>query len=551
MKRYFIVRRLWFMVACMFAHFSIAQAPLKKPVVPKLVVGIVVDQMRYDYIYKYWNKFGEEGFKRMVNEGFFCRNTNFNYVPTYTGPGHASIYTGTTPSVHGIISNQWYSREKAAMVYCAYDKSVEPVGTQSPSGKMSPVNMLSTTVGDELRLSNNMRSKVIGISLKDRSSILPAGHAANAAYWLDKSSGNWITSSHYMKALPKWVNDFNSKELVKNYLSKPWTTLLLPDQYTESVADDNKYEGKFSGEAAPVFPHNLPALMAANGGLGLIASTPFGNSITKDFSIETMKAEGLGKGEFTDFIAISFSSTDYIGHQYGTNAVETEDTYLRLDKDLAELLKFIDTHVGKNNALVFLTADHGAVDNANFLIDSKIPAGYINSNRAEDSLKAKLFKQYGDSIVLSYSNQQVYLNYKIFERKKVNSPALEKMVADFMLTTKGVSSVVTATALKNNYFPSGINHLIQNGYSQKRSGDVAVNYEPGWVEYEKEGTTHGAPYTYDTHVPLIWYGFNVKSGSSDESFNITDIAPTISLLLNLPFPNGCTGKPIQQITGSK
>ncbi|MGQ0827363.1 MAG: alkaline phosphatase PafA [Bacteroidota bacterium] len=514
------------------------------PSKPKLVVGIVVDQMRYDYIYRYWNKFGNEGFKRLVNEGFFCKNTNYNYVPTYTGPGHAAIYTGTTPAVNGIISNSWYDKNSGKNVYCAGDNAVSGVGTTASEGNRSPVNMLSTVITDELRISSNMRSKVIGIALKDRSAILPAGHTANAAYWYDGSLGHFISSTYYMNNLPVWVQEFNKKELAKKYLSQPWNTLLPIDMYTESLPDDNKYEYIAKGETKPVFPHNLPELMKDNGGLNMIRSTPFGNSLTKDFAIEVIKNENLGKTEITDFLAISFSSPDYIGHAYGPNSVEQEDDFIRFDKDLAELLKFLDTQLGKGNVLFFLTADHAAPEVPSYLMDLKIPAGYVNEGEMEDLLKQHLNKIYGDTLVLSYSNQQVFLNHKIITDKKLVVQQVEATAAAFLLTQKNVSEVVTATALNNTQFTEGSRYLMQMGFNAKRSGDVLVNYLPAYVDYSPTGTTHGSPYSYDTHVPLIFYGWNIKPGSSAEEVNITDIAPTLSIMLNIPFPNGCTGKPI-------
>ncbi len=296
------------LLACYTVVLTQAQITSK----PKLIIGIVIDQMRYDYIYRYWDKFGNDGFKRLVNEGFFCKNTNYNFVPTYTGPGHAAIYTGTTPAVNGIISNEWYDKSTGRYLYCAQDNNVIGVGTSTSEGKCSPVNMLTTTITDELRISSNMKSKVIGIALKDRSAILPAGHTANAAYWYDESTGSFITSTYYMKELPWWVQDFNKKELAKKYLNQPWTTLLPIEQYTESLPDDNQYEFKFKGETKPVFPHNMPELMKSNGGLKMLRSTPFGNSFTKDFAIEIVKNENLGKSSVTDFLAISFSSPDEI-----------------------------------------------------------------------------------------------------------------------------------------------------------------------------------------------------------------------------------------------
>lgn len=522
------------------AAIAVAAIPSK----PKLVVGIVVDQMRYDYIYRYWDKFGNDGFKRLVNEGFFCRNTNFNYVPTYTGPGHTSIYTGTTPAVHGIIANDWYDKKSGKNVYCAEDNAVNGVGTTASEGKRSPVNNLATTITDELRISSNMKSKVIGIALKDRSAIMPAGHTANAAYWYDGSIGSFITSTYYMKDLPLWVQDFNKKELAKKYLAQPWNTLLPIEQYTESLPDDNKYEYIAKGESKPVFPHNLPQLMAANGGMNIIRSTPFGNSLTKDFAIEVLKNENLGKSGATDFLAVSFSSPDYIGHAYGPNSVEQEDDYLRLDKDLAELLSFLDTQIGKNNVLVFLTADHAAPEVPAYLMDLKVPAGYVSEWKIVKDLKNYLSMTYGDTLVLSFSNQQVFLNHKVIDEKKIILQQVQDNVAAFLQNMEGISEVLTATTLNNTSFTEGSRYLMQKGFNAKRSGDVLVNYLPAWIDFSKTGTSHGSPYSYDTHVPLIFYGWNIKQGSSAEQVYITDVAATLAMMLNIQFPNGCTGKPI-------
>lgn len=519
--------------------------PINNNAKPKLVVGIVIDQMRYDYIYRYWDKFGNDGFKRLVNQGFFCRNTNYNYVPTYTGPGHTSIYTGTTPAVHGIIANDWYDKQSGKDIYCAQDNNVNGVGTTTPEGKRSPVNMLATTITDELRLSSNMKSKVIGVALKDRSAILPAGHTANAAYWYDGSIGAFITSTYYMQQLPTWVTEFNKKELPKKYLSVPWNTLLPLDQYTESLPDDNKYETVFKGETKPVFPHNLPELQKLNGGLNIIRATPMGNSLTKDFAIETIKSENMGKGAATDFIAISFSSPDYIGHTYGPNSVEQEDDYIRLDKDLAELLSFIETQVGKNNALIFLTADHAAPEVPNYLTDLKIPSGYVKEKKLVDTLKKYLNKMYGDTLVLSYKNQQVFFNHKMIDEKKIKIKQVEDDIALFLQGFPEVSEVLTAYTLNNSQFTEGSRYLMQKGFNAKRSGDILVNYLPAYIDdYSPTGTTHGSPYSYDTHVPLLFYGWNIKQGSSAEQVYITDVAATLAMMLNIQFPNGCTGKPI-------
>lgn len=516
------------------------------PAKPKLVVGIVIDQMRYDYVYRFWDKYGNDGFKRLVGQGFNCRNTNYNYVPTFTGPGHTSIYTGTTPAVHGIISNEWYEWETGKTVYCAQDGSVTGVGSSAEEGQRSPQRCLTTTMGDQLRLSNNKQSKVVGIALKDRAAILPAGHLANAAYWYDGSTGNFISSTFYMQQLPKWVTDFNGRQLPKQYLSQNWDTLPLKGGHTECLADDNKYEGLFNGETKPVFPHQLPKLMDANGKLGMIRSTPFGNSLTEDFAEATIQGENLGKGTVSDFLCVSFSSTDYIGHMYGPQSMEIEDCYVRLDKELADFFKFLDNWIGKNNVLVFLTADHGAVETPQFLIDNKIPSGYFDEHKTIDSLARTLARTYGDTLMLSYQNDQVFLDRKKIAQKGLKKSEVERFVADFFMGFKGVAATMTATDLAANEYTRTPQALIQNGYNYKRSGDVCVILEPGWFgEWpRKTGTTHGAPWSYDTHVPLYWWGWKIKSGSSDEPQHITDIAPTVCSALNIQFPDGCTGQPI-------
>lgn len=515
---------------------------------PKLVIGIVVDQMRYDYIYRYWDNFSENGFKRLVNEGYFCRNANFTYVPTYTAPGHASIYTGTTPSMHGIIGNNWFDRSRNKSIYCTSDYAYKTVGSTSSAGQMSPHNMLATTVCDELRLSNNKKSRVIGIALKDRGAILPAGHTANAAYWFDDLTGNFITSSYYMNELPAWVLAFNKENRVQKLLNNSWELLLSPDKYLQSNSDVNKYEGMFKSETSPAFPHRLPQLMKDNGGLGLVRLTPFGNTLTKDFAIATLQAEQLGKKGATDFLTISFSSTDYIGHQFGPGSMEMQDTYLRLDKELADLLSFLDTYIGKKNVLVFLTADHAGVENPAQLGDLNIPSGYFDSEHPIDSLKSFLAKNYGDTLVLAYSNEQIYFNQTYIRAKNLNIENIQNDAATYMLKFRGIANTATAHCMNNSEFNNGIKSFMQNGFNQKRSGDVLINYEPAWIEFSRTGTTHGSPYSYDTHVPLIFYGYTIPKGSNSEPVSVIDIAPTISQLLNIQFPNACSGKPIIQLT---
>jgi len=517
---------------------------------PKLVVGIVIDQMRFDYISKYYSKFSENGFKKLIKLGFNCKNTNYNYSPTYTGPGHASIYTGTTPAFHGIVGNDWFVRNTNRPTYVTDDPTVQTVGDGSEkAGKMSPRNLLASTIGDELRLYSNLKSKVISIALKDRAAILPGGHLSTGSYWFDSGSGNFITSTFFMKELPKWVNDFNSRHLAGKYLSQPWNTLLPIAQYTESASDDNPYEGLYPGETKPVFPHNLPAMYTKND-YGIIRSTPFGNTITKDIALAALKGENLGKGDFTDLLAISFSATDYVGHKMGPQSVEIEDTYLRLDRDIAEILTYLDNNYGKDNVLLFLTADHAAAYVPAQLTDNQLNSGYFNSKVFLNFLNSYLSIKYGDSTIVSFAiNNEIYLNHTTIRQKNLILKDVEDEIASFSTTYNGIANAYTGYQLNGEVLKSKPATLIQNGFNIKRSGDVALMFEPAWLEEAiPTGTTHGSTYTYDTQVPLLWYGWKIQSGYTSEPVDITDIAPTIATMLSIMPPNACTGKPIVKIT---
>ena len=497
---------------------------------PKLVVGIVVDQMRYDYIYRFWDDFGDDGFKRLINEGHFFRNAQFGYVPTYTGPGHASIYTGTTPSVHGIIANDWYDKNSGEYIYCAGDGDMHTVcdcdqkntDVVSADGKMSPHHMLTTTFSDELKLFNN-ESKVFGISLKDRGAILPAGHSANGAFWLS-SDGKWITSSFYMDQLPDYIKTINDNNPSETYLKGEWAV-----------------KGKFS--------HNLDTLLLT--GAKSIKKTPFGNSILKDLAIDIINEEELGQGENTDIITISFSSTDYIGHQYGPHAAEIKDTYIRLDKDITEILSNLDKEIGTENVVLFITADHGVVSEPQELLERNIPAGYFDGSVMKTELSIYLNTNYGEGEwIKNYSNNQLFLNQKLIAERNINLQEIERKCANFFLKYEWVKNTYTATQINENEYNNSFHSLIQRGYNQKRSGNVIVSLQTGWLSsyWEKGGTTHGSSYSYDTHVPLIFWGGTIPQGQTDRKVNIRDIAPTISTILGTAYPNGCTGNPLPEVT---
>lgn len=512
---------------------------------PKLVVGIVVDQMRYDYLTRFENKFGNGGFKRLMNEGFNCKNNHYNYIPTYTGPGHASVYTGTTPKYHGIISNNWYDKYEKKSVYCAGDDSMMSVGTTRPAGKMSPSRMLSTTFSDENRMFTQMRGKTIGISIKDRGAILPAGHTANAAYWFNGSDeGNFISSSYYMTELPKWVNNFNSSNIVESYL-KPWETLFDINTYTESGDDLNEFEGGFVGKETATFPYDLQALGSQNGLYDILRVTPYGNNIVTDFALAAIEAEQLGNDEHTDILAISYSSTDYIGHNFGVNSKEVHDTYLRLDRDIERLLKALDQQVGKGNYTVFLTSDHGAVHVPSYLQSIKVPSGYLDNRMRRQNLNLFLVTTFGSAdIVENYSNNQIFLNKDKIAELELDINEVQDALVKEIINYPSVYKVFKANTFNENAFTEGVESLLQKGFNQKRSGDIVVVNDPSNISYGRTGSTHGSGFNYDTHVPLLFFGKGIKQGSTVEKTFITDIAPTMSALLGTSFPNAATGRPL-------
>ncbi|MDT0294003.1 alkaline phosphatase PafA [Mesonia ostreae] len=519
---------------------------------PKLVVGVVVDQMRYDYLTRFWNHFGEEGFKKLVNEGFTCKNNHYNYIPTYTAPGHASIYTGTSPKNHGIISNSWYDKTSKKYVYCTDDEQQTSIGTLDAAGLMSPLRLQVTTITDQNRIHTQFKGKTIGIALKDRSSILPAGHTANAAYWFHgKEEGNFITSSFYRNDLPQWVKDFNASNTVQSYL-KPWNTLKPIDTYIESGPDDTDFEHVFEGKERPTFPYDLETLSKENDGFDILKTTPYGNNITTDFAIAAIDGEDLGKDNTTDFLALSYSSPDYIGHSFGVNSKEIQDNYIRLDQDIARLIKNLDEKVGTGNYTLFLTADHGAVHVPNYLKSKKIPAGYVSSRTMRKKIKQFLGEEYGNLDLLDHiSNNQIFFSKENLKKKNIKASDLANELKSFLIAQPHIYKTYTRNEIGAMSSNDRIMSFVENGFHQQRSGDVVYLYEPGYISYPEMGSTHGSPFTYDTHVPLIFYGNGIQKGQTFAKTQIIDIAPTLSALLGIAFPSAITGNVLQEVIEKK
>lgn len=515
---------------------------------PKIVVGIVVDQMRWDYMYRYYDRLGSDGFRRLLRDGFECRNTFINYLPSYTAPGHACIYTGSVPSIHGIAGNDWVDNITGVHHYCVDDTAVRMTGDHHEGFFMSPANLLTTTITDELRLATNFRSRVYGVALKDRSSILPAGHLANAAYWYNDKTGNFVSSTYYKNPTPAWLAEFNNRREGDELVKQGWDLMYGKESYTQSTADDNQYEGKFDWEKAPVFPRSFDTL-SNKVRYSLIKGLPAGNTFSIKMAKACIEGENLGRGDETDFLTLSLSSTDYVGHRFGPNSIETEDTYLRLDKDIADFLRYLDKRFGRNRYLVFLTADHGGAHNPHFLEDNKVPAG-VETEMTAANLNASARMVFGvDSLVTVNENYQVTLNEAAVAHASHDRETIRVSIIEWLRNMQGISYVVDLEHMDRTPVPEPIRTMIVNGYNRNRSGSIQIIPSPAWFDNEGKltGTTHGTWNPYDTHIPLVWYGWHIKKGASSARVNMTDIAPTLADLLSVQMPNGCVGTSLRHL----
>jgi len=515
---------------------------------PKLVVGIVIDQMRWDFLYRYYDRYSAGGFKRLLNDGFSCENTMINYLPSVTAVGHSTIFTGSVPALSGIAGNDWVEQLTGKTLYCTADSTVLALGNASAmDGRMSPRNLLVSTITDELRLATNFQSKVVGVSLKDRASILPAGHTANAAYWLDDATGHFITSTYYMKELPDWVVKFNDKNRINQLIEKGWNTIYPINTYKESDPDNVDYEGRFIGETSSSFPHDLKTIYSKN--RNSFRQTPFGNTLTLEFAKEALDAYQLGRGVVTDFLTINIASTDYVGHQYGPNSIEIEDTYLRLDKELADFFQILDAKIGRGRYLLFLTADHGVAHDIGFMQQHQVPADFWYQRSLLDTLnKILAAKFHTTSLVRSIMNYQVNFNLNKIAAENSDFDAIKKTTVEFLQRQPGVSFAVDIAHIGDAPVPQPLKTMITNGYNFKRSGQVQIVLNAGWLEtFNKTGSTHGTWNPYDTHIPLVWYGWKIKPGKLNREVYMTDISATLAALLHIQMPNGCVGHVIEEV----
>ncbi len=527
---------------------SFGQNPIIPSQRPKLVIGIVVSEMRYDYLDRYWDKFGDSGFKRIINNGMVCKNAHHDYLIAESSAGFATIATGAYPANHGLVADYWYERLKDKIQSSIRDEKVATLVGEYESGKFSPVNLKYSTLSDELRVANKFESKVISVSMDPRAAVISGGHTANASYWYGDITGKWISSTYYLDSMVSWVDTFNHKAFSDIYLEKTWETLYPIEDYTESLEDTSAYEKGINGQIN--FPYDLASLSTPKRkqtDYSILKATPFGNSLTKDFAISAIVEEELGKDDVPDWLSLNFAAGSFLGDKYSSWSVEMEDMYLRLDMDLGHFLDFIDREIGMKNVLIYLTAENAVSHDPAYLMNKRIPSGYFNYNSAIMLLRSYLNVIYGQGDwVKFYYSKQIYLNRVLIDNSKLSLSEFQERVARFILQFEGVSNVLTSTDLIRNNYTKGEFEKIQKTYNQKRSGDVILQLNPGWAESgaEKE---HGSSYNFDTHVPLIFYGWKTGRAEISRKISVTDIMPTIAYFLNISRPQSVQGSIIHEL----
>ena len=516
---------------------------------PKLVVGITVSGMRYDYLSVYWDKFGDDGIKKMASTGANCKNARYNYLITEPSVGYATIATGAKPSAHGIVSDYWYERLSNQIIYSLDDSEQTTIEGTFGTGPYSPSALHSRTISDELRVISRFKSKSIGVSMDPQAAVLMAGHTATGAYWMDPTTASWITSSYYVDSLPEWVREFNGKQYQDIYLDRIWEPLLPIAEYGESMLDNNPYETGFNGQIT--FPYELSRISAKDRterDYSVLMSTPWGNTYTKDLAIAAIVNEELGQRGVSDMIHIGFNTTKYLADKYSTWSLEMQDAYLRLDQDIAHLLGFLDDQLGLENVVVYVTAENALADDPRYLEESRIPSGFFNYRTSISLLKSYLNAIYGQGDWVSfYYAQQIYLNHQLIEDSRLSLEDVQDRVARFMIQMGGVSNALQAYVLQRSNFTSGVYERIQNSYYQKRSGDVIIYLTPGWVEHSNVGRNGYAEFKSGPHVPLIFYGWKVNRVTIPEVVSPADIAATIAYFLEISMPENASGKVISDL----
>ena len=483
------------------------------PQPPKLVLAIVVDQFRYDYLTRFRVEY-TGGLKRLLEEGANFTNANYRHVPTVTAPGHATFLTGATPAVSGIIGNQWWERATGATVTSVSDSATSLLGGSGKSS--SPRRLLPSTIGDELKVAGK-GGKVIGISFKDRGAILPSGHSADGAYWFDAASGNFVSSSYYFQSLPGWVDEFNMTRAADRFGGREWLNHKMPNS------------GKALYEA--------------------FDDSVYSNELLQQFVLRALAAEKLGSGTKTDVLTVSYSGNDYVGHAYGPDSEEAHDAALRVDKLIGELMRAAETQAGAGRVLTVLTADHGVAPVPEENVKRRMPGGRLASRQLGTSVEAVLQSKFGVGKWIAYSNgNAIYLNSAPAEAVGADMAEVENIAARALQSLPNVFRVYTRTQLLNGAFGADqVGLAVRNGFHFTRSPNLTVILDPYWIVSGGTGTTHGSPFDYDTHVPVLFHGARIKPGRFAAAIDPRDIAPTLANILGISTPSGSSGRALSEI----
>jgi predicted AlkP superfamily pyrophosphatase or phosphodiesterase len=497
---------------------------------PKLILMVVVDQFRYDYLLRFRADY-HAGIARLLENGAVFADARYQQFPTVTAIGHSTVLTGATPSVSGIIGNEWWGREADESVTSVSDKSTTLLGGTPSTKGSSPHRLLVSTIGDELKMAGR-NSKVIGISIKDRSAILPAGHMADAAYWFDNDSQHFVTSDYYMKQLPSWVAKVNADRPTYKYLGADWSGV--------NAKPGDKAFCSMKADSAVRF-------------CGAIESTPFGNELLEDFAEKAIEHEQLGSHEATDVLALSFSSNDYVGHERGPDSPEVRDISIRTDQLLGKLLDFINTRIGQENTLVIFTADHGVAPIPKVNNDRKMPGGWLDAKEYSSKISSRLTEKFGKGDwIRSDAYGFIYLNYTTIAKNDDERAEVRRFAAEAARSLPHIARVATRDdLLQGNASADSVGRAMQLGFYGPRSADIELLPEPYYIFGNPPGTTHANPYSYDNHVPLIFYGEGIKGGVYYEPVTVNDIAPTLAVILGIETPSGSSGRILSEIFEKK
>lgn len=536
-----------------FLFFAIASfqslAQTTPPDKPKLVVLVIVEQMRYEYLERFSSHFSSGGFRKLTSSGVNCIDAKVNFSYGQSASGYATIATGTTPANHGIIGNSWYTRKKQARISSVFDDDFPSIGTDAHDEyQVSANNLIATTFGDELITQNFGRCRSYTISLDQQAAVLCSGHKSNGTFWLDEYTGNWMSGTYYNRVLPSWLHSFNDKGLANIYANRTWNTFLPIEKYKESTRDDAKYEIGIKNQNT--FPYSLPRLKDSYKPYKILKQTPYGNTYTKDLAIELIEKEKLGQGFGTDFLTIAYTATEEIGNRFGCLSKEIEDTYIRLDFELMFFLNYLETHIGKDNFILILTSNHGMSISPKCDSQKSMKLGTFKPVETMYLLDKHLDVTFGeDDWIEHYQDLQIYLNYKALKNHNVTLAEVEDDCSDFMIQLTGIQSAIGSVWLSNHNFCSNETYrMVDNNYNHERSGNIFLTLKPGWGEQTVSSVgSHLSPYNYDTHVPLIWYGWKMEPKMLKQPIEITDIIVSLCDITKTAKPSMATGKVIENL----